>query len=235
MKRLALALPAEQVPFARGVAVSDRVVRQPRAWASSASMADLAAKTIVVSLFSLMAFRLANDWLVTGHLTGLLLLASESLVVALTLIRRSATTVDRAWAARLLTGFSTFGPNLVVPLAAGALAPERVTLAICGAGLLVVVLGKVSIGRSFGLAPANRGIVSAGLYRFVRHPIYLGYLTTHTGFALANPSAWNFMVLAAADIALLFRAVREERTLTLDEAYRSYAARVRWRIMPGLF
>jgi protein-S-isoprenylcysteine O-methyltransferase Ste14 len=55
------------------------------------------------------------------------------------------------------------------------------------------------------------------------------------GFVLANPAPWNLAVLALADVALLFRAVREEGTLTKDEAYRSYTDRVRWRIVPGIF
>ena len=206
-----------------------------RARLNASAVADTLAKLVVVALFSSMAFRLASDWVETGHVTGMLLLASESLVVALTLVRRSAGVVDRSWVARLLTGFSTFGPNLVTPVAVGALASEYVTVAISGAGLLVVVLGKLSIGRSFGLIPANRGIVSTGLYKLVRHPIYLGYLITHTGFVLANPAGWNLFFLAAADIALMLRAVREERTLMLDPAYRAYAQRVRWRILPGLF
>ena len=182
-----------------------------------------------------MAFRLASDWMTTGRATGMLLLASEALVVALTLVRRSAAIVDRTWTARLLTGFATFGPSLVIPLATGWRAPALATIAVSSAGLLVVVAGKLSIGRSFGLAPANRGIVSTGLYKVVRHPIYLGYLITHTGFLLANPAPWNLFALAAADVALMLRAVREERTLMQDPAYRVYAARVRWRIVPGIF
>jgi protein-S-isoprenylcysteine O-methyltransferase Ste14 len=205
-----------------------------RARLNAPALAEALAKVVVVTLFSSMALRLANDWLQTGHLTGMLLLASESLVVALTLVRRSAGVVDRSWVARLLTGFSTFGPNLVTPLAVGALASQYVTVAISGAGLLVVVLGKLSIGRSFGLIPANRGIGSTGLYKLVRHPIYLGYLITHTGFVIANPAGWNLFVLIAADIALMLRAVREERTLMQDPAYQAYAERVRWRIVPGV-
>jgi protein-S-isoprenylcysteine O-methyltransferase Ste14 len=212
-----------------------RARRDARAWASAPVLADMLAKVVVVLLFSALAYRLANDWLATGHLTGLLLLASESLVVAFTLVRRTASIVDRSWTARLLTGFATFGPNLVTPIAIGALAAEEVTFAICGIGLLIVVLGKLSLGRSFGLQPANRGIVSTGLYKVVRHPIYLGYLFTHAGFVLANPAGWNLFVIVAADIALMLRAVREEKTLVKDEAYLSYTRQVRWRVIPGVF
>ena len=93
----------------------------------------------------------------------------------------------------------------------------------------------MSLGRSFGLIPANRGIVSTGLYRLVRHPIYLGYLITHVAFVAANPTLWNLALLLTADIALLARAVCEERTLARDDAYRHYQTRVRWRVVPGLF
>ena len=86
-----------------------------------------------------------------------------------------------------------------------------------------MVAGKVSLGRSFGLMPANRGVVSSGLYRIVRHPIYLGYLITHVGFVLATPSAWNLAALLAADAALMARAVCEEQTLSRDERYRTYS------------
>jgi protein-S-isoprenylcysteine O-methyltransferase Ste14 len=195
---------------------------------------DLAAKIVIVTLFSSMAIRLGADAARTGHVTGILLLASEALVVALTLVRRSAAAVDRTWAARLLTAFSTFGPPLVRPASLPG-TPESFTIALTATGLMIVVLGKLSLGRSFGLAPANRGIVQSGLYRFLRHPIYLGYLLTHVGFVVANPISWNLLLLGAADVALMLRACREERTLAQDPAYREYMQHVRWRVVPGVF
>lgn len=197
--------------------------------------ADLTAKLVIVTLFSSMAIRLGTDAARTGHVTGLLMLASEALVAALTLVRRSALSVDRSWRARLLTAFSTFGPPLVKPSAFVPMAPQAITVIISAIGLMIVVAGKASLGRSFGLVPANRGIVSTGLYRFVRHPIYLGYLLTHVGFLVANPLNWNWIILIAADVALLKRAVLEERTLAQDPAYVSYMQRTRWRVLPGVF
>jgi protein-S-isoprenylcysteine O-methyltransferase Ste14 len=195
---------------------------------------ELVSKIAIVTLFSSMAIRLAGDCFRTGRVTGILLLASEAFVVGLTLVRRPAGTVDRSWRARLLTMFATFGPPLVRP-AGVAGAVESFTVALTAMGLIVVVLGKISLGRSFGLTPANRGVVCTGLYRFVRHPIYLGYLMTHIGFAVANFSWWNMAVLASADVALILRARCEERTLGLDAAYRDYMQRVRWRVLPGVF
>ena len=195
---------------------------------------EFASKVFILTLFSSMASAMAQDFAQTGHVTGLLLLVSEALVVALTLVRRTAASVDRSWKARILTMFATFGPPLVRP-AGVAVAPEALSIIISAVGLIIVVLGKVSLGRSFGLTPANRGVVCSGMYRVVRHPIYLGYLITHLGFAIANPADWNLAVLAAADVALLLRAICEEQTLAQDDQYRAYMQRVRWRIIPGVF
>jgi len=198
-------------------------------------LADVAARAAIVVLFSLMAVRFGADFLATGRVTGLLLLVSEMLVVVLTVMRRSAAAVDRSVRARLLTVLSMLGPPLLQPAQVSAILPQSVTVAASIVGLAVVIAGKMTLGRSFGLMPANRGVVSSGIYRVVRHPIYLGYLITHVAFLLATPSAWNIAALFAADVALLLRAVCEEQTLSRDSQYRAYQQLVRWRVCPGLF
>jgi protein-S-isoprenylcysteine O-methyltransferase Ste14 len=190
---------------------------------------------VIIVLFSTMAIRFAMSFMETGRVTPLLLLASEALVVVLTLVRRSAVVVDRSVRARLLTLISVLGPPLLAPGAGLSLAPETVTIAISIGGLVVIIAGKITLGRSFALLPANRGIVSTGLYGIVRHPIYMGYLVTHVGFLLASPSVFNIAALLVADVALLARAVCEEETLALDPEYQDYQTRVRWRVAPGLF
>ncbi len=198
-------------------------------------LGDALSRVVVGALFVLLALRIAGNSLQTGRVTGLLLLASEGLVVVLMIIRRPSHDVDRRWVSRLITTLSIVGPPLVRPLPTPAGHEDVVTAIVSAVGLGFVVLSKISLGRSFGLVPANRGIVSSGPYRLVRHPIYLGYLVTHVAFLVANPLGWNLCVLVAADLALLVRAVYEERTLEHDAAYRAYEGRVRWRIVPGLF
>ena len=232
MKRVALAgllaLPrtAASRPFELDLPAPVRAKRD---------VAELASKAVIITLFTMMAIRMGADFLVTGRVTGLLLVVSEALVVILTVLRRSAAVVDRSGRARLLTTLSMIGPPLVRPATLQALAPETLTVLLSAAGLIFVVAGKLSLGRSFGLMPANRGIVSTGLYGFVRHPIYVGYLITHVAFVTANPLATNLGVLLIADAALLMRAVCEEQTLARDPTYREYLQKVRWRMVPGLF
>jgi protein-S-isoprenylcysteine O-methyltransferase Ste14 len=198
-------------------------------------LSDLAARAAIVVLFSTMTLRFAEDFAETGRITGLMLVVSELLVVVMTVMRRQAAAVDRSIRARVLTALSMMGPPLVRPAAEIVSVPELLTVAISAVGLMIIIGGKLSLGRSFGLMPANRGIVSTGLYRIVRHPIYMGYLITHAAFVIANPSGWNVTLLVAADIALLARAVCEEGTLAQDPEYRTYQQKVRWRVCPGLF
>jgi protein-S-isoprenylcysteine O-methyltransferase Ste14 len=198
-------------------------------------LGDIVSRAVIIVLFSFMAVRFGGDFLQTGRLTNLLLLVSEMLVVALTVLRRSAATVDRSMRARLLTTVSLLGPPLVRPVQMIPWLPPSITVAGSVIGLAIVIAGKLTLGRSFGLMPANRGIVSSGVYRLVRHPIYLGYLITHVAFIFANPTAWNVVVLTLGDIALLLRAVCEEQTLARDASYREYQQLVRWRVCPGLF
>jgi protein-S-isoprenylcysteine O-methyltransferase Ste14 len=135
----------------------------------------------------------------------------------------------------VLALLSTLGPFLLDPSEAGAAVPEAVTLSMAMTGLLIEISGKVALGRSFGVMPANRGIVCRGPYRFLRHPIYAGYLLMHVSFLAANPTLWNMALLLVADTALLARARYEERTLSLDARYDAYRQQVRWRVVPFLY
>jgi len=238
MKRMAVALPIRPRVTEQAMGFDLVQTRPPQAAdyrAAAERLGDLAARAIVIVLFSIFAIRFGSDFLATGRLNGLLLLISESLVVALTMVRRSAFAVDRSMRARLLTGASVLGPMVLRPSQLPTLAPELLTVAVSAIGLGIAITGKLTLGRSFALMPANRGVVSAGVYRIVRHPIYSGYLMTHVAFLAANPQIWNIVALVAADIALLARAVCEEQTLARDEKYREYQQKVRWRVLPGLF
>jgi protein-S-isoprenylcysteine O-methyltransferase Ste14 len=198
-------------------------------------VSDLIARVIVIALFSLMSANLFGDYQRTGHVTGLLLLASESLVVVLTIVRRRTSLVDRSAAGVITTAVSLAGPPLLRAFGESTLVPDQATAILSAAGLGLVIVGKMALGRSFGIAPANRGVVMRGPYVIVRHPIYTGYLLTHVAFLLAHPTPWNAAVLVVADSALVIRALIEERVLGTDAEYQSYCRRVGWHLVPGVF
>lgn len=198
-------------------------------------LTDLFARAMVGTLFTMLSVNILADFMRTGRLTGLLLLTSETLVVVLTIMRRRATFVNRSFAAGLVTIVSVIGPPILRPSDASALAPDVVTTLLSAVGLAIAVVGKASLGRSFGLVPANRGVVVRGPYNLVRHPIYAGYLLTHLAFLAQYPTVWNLSILLIADTALIVRALMEERTLSADAAYQGYCQRVSWHLVPGVF
>jgi protein-S-isoprenylcysteine O-methyltransferase Ste14 len=198
-------------------------------------LSDLVARATIIVLFSLLSANLLGDFMRTGHVTGLLLLVSESLVVVMTFVRRRTQVIDRSIAGIVTTVLSLAGPPLLRATDGTSLVPDTATAIASVAGLGLVIVGKLALGRSFGIAPANRGVVMRGPYVLMRHPIYTGYLVTHLAFLVAHPGPWNAAVVAVADSALVVRALIEERVLKADASYRSYCTRVAWHLMPGVF
>jgi protein-S-isoprenylcysteine O-methyltransferase Ste14 len=196
---------------------------------------DFLARAIVALLFVLLSANLLAEFIQTHHVTGLMLLVNEALVAILTILHRPALSVDRSAKAGLVTLVSVTGPVLLRTGAADALAPDALTALVSLSGLAIVIAAKLTLGRSFGLVPANRGVVAQGPYQIVRHPIYAGYLITHVAFLLAHPDAMNIALVALADSALVIRALLEERVLEHDEQYRVYCSRVGWHLVPGVF
>jgi protein-S-isoprenylcysteine O-methyltransferase Ste14 len=85
---------------------------------------------------------------------------------------------------------------------------------------------------------AERGhaVCDSGPYRFVRHPGYLGMLLTQLAFPLVLASWWAYIPTGVGMALLLVRTALEDRFLARGLAgYASFATRVRWRVLPGLF
>ncbi|HEY64582.1 MAG TPA: isoprenylcysteine carboxylmethyltransferase family protein [Caldilineae bacterium] len=101
-----------------------------------------------------------------------------------------------------------------------------------GLGLIGMFAATASLGRSFAIAPADRGLRTNGLYRWIRHPLYASELLFYVGYLLANWSWRNGLVLIVAVIFVMIRIHLEEQ---LIEGYQQYAERVRWRLIPRVW
>jgi protein-S-isoprenylcysteine O-methyltransferase Ste14 len=200
-----------------------------------ADLTDFLSRLCVGVLFLFLTINLLNEFVRTGRVTGLLLVVSESLVVVLTIVRRHARLVDRTPVAAVLTVVSVVGPPLLRAATVTPLASDDLTAVVSGLGVLIVIVAKMTLGRSFGIVPANRGVVTRGPYAIVRHPIYTGYLITHVAFVAAYPTAWNVAVVLIGDAALIARALVEEHLLAEDRSYQTYCSRVSWHLVPGVF
>ena len=97
------------------------------------------------------------------------------------------------------------------------------------AGLLGWAAALATLGRSFGIVPADRGLVRHGPYHFVRHPIYAFEALFFLGYLMAVPTPRSFIVIAVWSVLQVARIVREERILG---GYEQYRQQVRWRLIP---
>lgn len=102
-------------------------------------------------------------------------------------------------------------------------------------GLTVAVFGTMSLGRSIGVVPSNRGVQTGSLHSFVRHPMYAGYIVGYLGYSIVYPSTVNLALFVGTVLALNGRIIAEESLLSRDPAYRDYRERVRWRLLPYVY
>jgi len=85
---------------------------------------------------------------------------------------------------------------------------------------------------------SDRGhqVIDRGPYRWVRHPGYAGALVAHLAIPIAVGTPWGLVPAAVGALLLAARVVAEERTLRRGlDGYAAYVARVRWRLLPGLW
>jgi protein-S-isoprenylcysteine O-methyltransferase Ste14 len=85
---------------------------------------------------------------------------------------------------------------------------------------------------------ADRGhhVIDSGPYRFIRHPMYLGMIALNIAMPLLLGSYWALIVSALIVVVLVIRTALEDRTLHAElPGYPEYAARVRCRLLPGIW
>ncbi len=107
--------------------------------------------------------------------------------------------------------------------------------ALLTAGGLLAIVTFLYLGKSFAILPALRQVVVRGTYRLVRHPAYAGELLMILGCVLARPAAASVAALLLAVPLVALRIHAEEVLLMTRPQYQSYAAEVRWRLVPGLW
>jgi len=79
-------------------------------------------------------------------------------------------------------------------------------------------------------------VQTGGPYRFVRHPGYFSLLCSYVTIPIALGSLWACIPMALLVVNLFVRTALEDRTLQNElEGYKEYAARVRYRLLPGIW
>jgi protein-S-isoprenylcysteine O-methyltransferase Ste14 len=156
----------------------------------------------------------------------------ETVIAAFLICRSVPQTVSTNPFDWLIAFAGSFAPSFFTPGTWGILPGASYIIFV---GLTLQLLALLSLNRSLAIVPAKRQIKTAGMYAFVRHPMYASHVLAMTGYVLASTSTANVVVYAVAMGALLLRIVREEKHLALDPLYRRYMARVRYRLVPFVF
>jgi protein-S-isoprenylcysteine O-methyltransferase Ste14 len=129
----------------------------------------------------------------------------------------------------------TMAPD-VWPITSSPIAVRLAGALIYTAGLVIAMLGRIQLGSNWTdieatQAPRERDVVSHGLYRYIRHPIYVGDLMLLAGLELSLNS-WLALAIGLLAPAVLWMAVREERMLAASlPGYKAYCARTK-RFIP---
>ena len=108
--------------------------------------------------------------------------------------------------------------------------PDRWCTPLAAAGVVFSAFGAVFslwsilwLGRSLGIVVSVREIVLAGPYRYVRHPIYLGYTFLFLGLFLTACTVRMTLLASGAFALLWWRARLEEAVLAAHSvAYREW-------------
>ncbi|MCV3209218.1 isoprenylcysteine carboxylmethyltransferase family protein [Mesorhizobium sp. YC-39] len=169
------------------------------------------------------------------RLNVLLLTISETLTFIWLLLSRRPLVRDWNPLTVVVALVASFGSGFIMLEQGVPIIPLYVAAPLQFLALWFVIWGKMSLGRSFAILPANRGVVTGGAYRWVRHPIYSGYLMGHILFLLSSFSLYNFTAYALITALQLHRILREEAILATTPEYQDYMQRVRYRLFPRIF
>jgi len=146
------------------------------------------------------------------------------------------------WRAWTLVAIQFVLITALIVLPRGELWPLHWPQWVVAGGLLLfgLVLGAAS-GRALGQSltpspiPLSGGeLVTSGIYRFVRHPIYSALLVLGIGLVVIGASLWHVATYVLLVMLLAHKARAEERLLTQRyEGYAAYASST-GRFLPGI-
>ena len=95
------------------------------------------------------------------------------------------------------------------------------------AGLLLAIAGRVQLGRNWSdietaTVQPNHMVVSTGVYRLIRHPIYAGDLAMLFGLELSLRSWLVCLVALLVPFVVRKAAAEERKLLTVIRGYKRY-------------
>jgi protein-S-isoprenylcysteine O-methyltransferase Ste14 len=124
----------------------------------------------------------------------------------------------------------------ILPITSSPQILQVIGVTIYTIGLATAILGRIQLGSNWSdietaQVLSRQTVVSHGLYRYIRHPIYVGDLLLLAGFELSLNS-WLVLLVGLLSPFVLLKAVREEKMLgTSLPGYSTYCERTK-RFIP---
>jgi protein-S-isoprenylcysteine O-methyltransferase Ste14 len=100
-------------------------------------------------------------------------------------------------------------------------------LALFVVGLTTAIVAQITLFRNYSgalIIREDHQLITHGIYRFTRHPVYLGVITAIIGIPVFISSLYGLLIILALIPIFLNRIRMEERLLTEEfgDAYRTY-------------
>jgi len=189
---------------------------------------------VLALIFFRFAVIFAFDIVETHRISSCIFLLYESIIIFLFLIRPIPKEISTSVYNWVIAIVGTASPLLFRPTV--EVNDTMLLWMIQMFGVLVSFSGVLFLNKSFGIVPADRGIKTNGMYKYIRHPLYSGYIFTYGAFICQNTSNFNVFVLFLLFALTFLRMFAEEQFLSsANEEYKEYLKKVKWRVIPYVF
>jgi protein-S-isoprenylcysteine O-methyltransferase Ste14 len=156
---------------------------------------------------------------------GALSVIHNGMLACIFLVRRQPVKTDR-------TGLYL---GLIASILPSTSFPDTVPLPLLVVGLAgyaLLLWSLVVLWKSFGIAPADRGLVTKAPYSLVRHPMYLGELVLRVAIVVSAGQLWGYGMFLVLVLIQILRIKREEAIIA---GYEEYKKNTCWRLLPGVW
>lgn len=128
--------------------------------------------------------------------------------------------------------------DLIPPFLYSGIVITGTVFLFCGG--IILLTSRIQLGKFGGpriVIETNHRLITHGVYRFIRHPMYLGFLIIFFGYSLALGSFFITIVICFAFLLIFKNRIDiEERLLLLEfgDEYINYMERTK-RLLPFLY
>lgn len=125
-----------------------------------------------------------------------------------------------------LTRLEWFGKSMYVVDVHKSVVPLAIIILVMLSGTVIMLVSLASLWRSFSIMVEARQLVTRGIYKYVRHPLYLGEIVSYAGVLMMRFSLVNTVIFIVFIIFQVVRSRIEEQKLEkVFPEYRKYKKR----------